>query len=151
MSAYDQAKVWTIPASPPKSQPASPSRESRTRQKIAERWSRPAERSQRRFVWTEEYSVWARFAVVATLAMAILWWPYGRSCGFGLVAYLAASTMIVVGGVWVVACTWILRMARTHALAMLVTLWGGVLITAQVLPRVGYAASQATWLCGPGR
>jgi len=39
-------------------------------------------------------------------------------------------------------------MARTHILAMVLTLWGAALITAQVLPRVGYAANQATWLCG---
>jgi hypothetical protein len=152
VSAYDQAKVWTVPTSPSKSTapPAPRARESRTRQKIAERWSRPTERTTRRFVWTEEYSVWARFAVVTTLAAAILWWPYGRSCGFGLALYLAATVMIIVGGVWVVACTWILRMARTHALAMLITLWGAALIVAQVLPRVGYAANAATWLCGPG-
>lgn len=163
--AYDQVKVWTVdPVRPraPKGPP--PRREPSTRQKIAgtrqriasaqqemaERWSRPAERALTRFVWKDEYGVWARFGVVATLATAMLWWPYGRSCGFGLALYLTSSTMIIVGGIWVVACTWILRMPRTHALAVVVTLWGAALITAQVLPRVGYAANVATWMCGSG-
>lgn len=171
MPAYDQVKVWTIDPSPPKKSSPRPRQEVRSRQtsddrlsrqkiaerwsrQVADRWSRPAEKPQWlewKFEWKDEYSVWARFAVVATLATAILWWPYGRSCGFGLAFYLLATTMIIVGGLWVVACTWILHMVRTHALAMLLTLWGAALITAQVLPRVGYAATAATWLCGPGR
>ena len=158
MPAYDQVKVWTVdPARPrapknppPRREPSTRQKIASTRQRIAERWSRPAEKTLTRFEWKEEYSVWARFAIVTTLATAILGWPYGRSCGFGLALYLAATTMIMVGGVWVVACTWILRMARTHVLAVLITLWGAALVTAQVLPRVGYAASAATWLCGPG-
>jgi len=92
--------------------------------------------------------VWARLIAVAILSGAILWWPYGRSCGLGLAAYLAATAMIIVGGLWVVACTWICRMARTHAIAMLLALWGVGLIAVEVLPRVGYAKDQAAWLCG---
>jgi hypothetical protein len=65
--------------------------------------------------------------------------------------YVAATAMIIVGGLWVVACTWICRMARTHALAMLVALWGVGLIAMEVLPRIGYAkadaAHPAVWLC----
>ena len=98
--------------------------------------------------WTAEMGVWARLFIVAVLGTCILWWPYARECGVGLGLYLVATTMIVVGGLWVVACTWILQMARTHALAMILTLWGGALLTAQILPRVGYAANTATWLCG---
>jgi hypothetical protein len=97
-------------------------------------------------------SVWARLGVVAILGGAILWWPYGRSCGVGLATYLAATAMIIVGGLWVVACTWTCRMARTHALAMLVALWGVGLIAVEVLPRIGYARTDpvhpAAWLCG---
>jgi hypothetical protein len=61
--------------------------------------------------------------------------------------YLAATLMIIVGGLWVVACTWTERMARTHVVAMVLALWGAVMVTAQVLPRVGYARAEATWLC----
>jgi hypothetical protein len=104
-----------------------------------------------RAVRNEKLGVWARLGGVAILGTAILWWPYGRTCGFGLVAYLAAAAMIIIGGLWVVACTWIVRLPRTHALAMLVTLWGLGLIGVEVLPRVGYAVPDAahpsTWWC----
>jgi hypothetical protein len=60
---------------------------------------------------------------------------------------MAATTMVVVGGIWVVACTWIVRMPRTHAIALVLVLWGVALITAQILPRIGYARTQAYWLC----
>jgi hypothetical protein len=38
-------------------------------------------------------------------------------------------------------------MARTHAVAILLALWGTGLILTEVLPRVGYARTEATWLC----
>ena len=78
------------------------------------------------------------------------YWPAGlgaSNCGFGLAAYMIAPTMIIVGGLWVVLCTWTLRMARTHAIAMLVALWGAGLIAAEILPRTGYAAQPSVWLC----
>lgn len=154
MPAYDQGKIWTVDPTP----------------KVSSGPTRPRPRPGPRLVpgqvrdvprepllqmsdvrdWLERNTnllVWARLVVVAALAAAMFWWPYGRSCGFGLSMYLAATAMIVVGGLWVVACTWSERMARTHAVAMVLALWGAVLITAQVLPRVGYARTEATWLC----
>jgi hypothetical protein len=141
--AYNQVKVWTI-------DPATEERfgsSTRPRQAGAERRPRRFVEARERSEQHEKLWVWARLAVVALLGCAILWWPYGHNCGFGLSLYLAATTMIIVGGVWVVACTWIMRMARTHAVAILVALWGVALVTAQILPRVGYAQSAATWLC----
>lgn len=160
VTAYDQVKVWEIqevrpqprPLRPPPSRPPRPLRPRRpagtadrparsenTRERAERR--RKAERNER--LW-----VWARLSVVAILGAAVIWWPYSKSCGFGLAAYVAATAMIVVGGLWVVVCTWMCRMARTHAFAMLVTLWGVGLIAVEVLPRIGYAAQSAAWLCG---
>lgn len=153
MTAYDQVKVWEIDEIQPR--PPRPSRPSRPRgparadrrslrsedkREKAERRER-AERNER--LW-----VWARLSVVVSLSAAVLWWPYGRSCGVGLAAYVAATAMIIVGGLWVVVCTWTCRMGRAHAIAMLVALWGVGLIGAEVLPRIGYAAQSAAWLCG---
>lgn len=145
MTAYDNVKVWTVDPTPKvRSRPSSRGRgpirlEDRTRtpEEIRER----AERNER-------LGVWARLTVVAILGAAILWWPYGRSCGFGLALYMAATTMVIVGGLWVVGCTWTCRMARTHAAAMLVALWGAGLMAAEILPRIGYAYTTATWFCG---
>jgi len=144
--AYDQVKVWEVDPNPSvRPRPARPPLASRSRP-VAEGRAHRVDAG-KRWEIDEKYFVWARLGCVATLGTAILWWPYGRSCGIGLATYLAASTMIIVGGLWVVACTWISRMVRTHALAMLVTLWGVVLIAGEVLPRIGYAMVEATWLC----
>ena len=100
----------------------------------------------------------ARLIIVLSLAAAIVAWPYARACGAGLFAYLGAIVAIVIGGLWAAVWTWRARTALTHALAMLVVLWGLVLGSAQVLPRVGYAkvltGAEPTWRCWgptPGR
>lgn len=145
--AYDQVKVWTIDPSP-KVRP----RDSHPRKPRVERRPFRRENSKERSERNEKLAVWARLVVVAILAGAVLSWPYSRGCGFGLSTYLAATAMIIVGGLWVVACTWTQRMARTHAIAMLVTLWGVGLVALEVLPRVGYArtdpSQSVTWFCG---
>jgi hypothetical protein len=91
--------------------------------------------------------VWARLAIVALLGGALLWWPYGHGCGLGLYLYLAATAMVVIGGVWVAACTWTCRMAWTHLAAIVVALWGAGLIGSEILPRIGYASTTASWSC----
>jgi hypothetical protein len=48
--------------------------------------------------------------------------------------------------------TWTGRSPLLHAVALFATVWGLVLIAAEVLPRVGYAAvdpeAPPTWWCG---
>ena len=95
--------------------------------------------------------VQARLLLVASLAGAIVLWPYSRECGPGLFTFIGAEAMIVSGGLWLVACTWRSRMAKTHGAALVLVLWGLMLIGHQVLPRIGYAktdpAKPARWLC----
>ena len=88
-----------------------------------------------------------RFFLVFALSAAINFWPYGHACGFGLFTYMFADLLIIVGGLWTVAWTWRHQMPRGHAIAMVMVVWGFVLIMAQVLPRVGYAAEAAHWFC----
>lgn len=93
----------------------------------------------------------SRVVLVLSLGLAINAWPYGRACGAELYGYLAASTAIVAGGVWATVGTWRGRSPRLHALALLAVAWGVVLLTAQVLPRVGYAKvdsrNRPAWRC----
>ena len=93
----------------------------------------------------------SRVVLVLSLSLAINAWPYGRACGGELLGYLAASATIVAGGLWATVGTWRGRSPRLHAVALLAVAWGVVLITAQVLPRVGYAAvdprNGPTWRC----
>jgi hypothetical protein len=92
-----------------------------------------------------------RLALVLGLAGAIVFWPYPAPCGLRLAGYLAAIGMVGVGGLWVAAYTWRHRMAKTHALALLIVLWGLALAASEVLPRVGYARTDAQhpaqWRC----
>lgn len=92
-----------------------------------------------------------RLALVVSLAAAINFWPYPHACGFGLGVFLASQLAVVGGGLWTAIYTWRGRMAKAHVLAMLVILWGLVLLAAQVLPRVEYArtppGAEPTWRC----
>ena len=93
----------------------------------------------------------SRVVLVLSLSLAINAWPYGRACGAELLGYLAASAAIIAGGVWAMVGTWRGRAPKLHALALLALAWGVVLITAQVLPRVGYAkvdpGNGPAWRC----
>lgn len=92
-----------------------------------------------------------RLALVVAAAVGIWFWPYARDCGPPLVLYLVAASVIVVGGIWSVVRTWLGRNPILHTVALIATLWGLVLIAAEVLPRVGYARVDAdnppTWWC----
>jgi hypothetical protein len=105
---------------------------------------RTLERQERIAIWI---GTGGRFGLVIALSAAINFWPYGHACGVGLMSFMFAEVLIVVGGLWTVAWTWQHRMVRAHGIAMAMVAWGLVLLTAQVLPRVGYAAQAAQWWC----
>lgn len=100
---------------------------------------------------TSTFGVMARLALACALGVAIMFWPYGAKCGFGLAGYLASVTTLVVAGVWSSIWTWKHRAARAHTVSLLLITWGVVLAAADVLPRVGYAKPTAThpahWTC----
>lgn len=108
-------------------------------------------RSERKTMW----GVYGRLALVVALAGAIVLWPYRHACGPGLLAFMGAEGMIVAGGLWLMACTWRARMAKTHGAGLVLLLWGLMLIGHQVLPRIGYAKTDAVnppqWRCGSPR
>lgn len=82
----------------------------------------------------------ARLFLVLALGAGLSLWPYPRDCGQGLFVYIAVKAVLVAGGIWIATYTWRHRMPRMHALALLVTLSGLILVAAEVLPRTGYAA-----------
>ena len=93
-------------------------------------------------------TTWLRVLLVLTLALAMPLWPYPKGCGVGLYAYLVAAGIVVLAGVWAGISTWHRRRPIGHVLAILVLLWGLILIAAEVLPRVGYAKAAIRWTCG---
>ena len=83
----------------------------------------------------------ARLILVFALGAAIVIWPYSRQCGWGWFGYVGVEAVIVAGGLWVAFTTWRGRLPKMHAFSLLVVLAGLVLIAAEVLPRIGYAAT----------
>ena len=100
---------------------------------------------------TSSFGVFARLALAVALGVGILFWPYSARCGLGLAAYLGAIAALIVSGVWSSIWTWKHRAARAHTLSLLLVLWGLILASVDVLPRIGYAhptvAHPAGWAC----
>lgn len=94
---------------------------------------------------------WVRIALVVVLATALYWWPNAHQCGRDLGEFMAATMMVVIGGLWVSAFTWRHRLATIHGAAIALLVSGLTLVAAQTLPRAGLAtiggihASQ--WRC----
>ncbi len=91
-----------------------------------------------------------RLTLVATLAGALVFWPYEARCGLGLAGYLAATGALVAGGVWSSVWSWRHRAPRAHVASLVLTLFGIALAGREVLPRVGYAQAdpvRAGWSC----
>lgn len=100
---------------------------------------------------TTSFGVYTRLTLSVLLGVAMIVWPYQARCGVGLAGYLAAVAVVVASGVWSSIWTWRHRAARAHTLSLLIILWGLVLGSMEVLPRVGYAMPSVThpaaWAC----
>ncbi len=100
---------------------------------------------------TTNFGVFARLTLSVLLGVAMVVWPYPARCGPGLAAYLAAVAVVITSGVWSSVWTWRHRASRAHTLSLLLILWGLVLGSMEVLPRIGYAKPDAqhpaTWAC----
>lgn len=100
---------------------------------------------------TTTFGVFARLMLAVILGLAMLFWPYSARCGPGLFAYLFASAMVGVAGVWSAVWTWRHRSSQAHVLSLLLVVWGLVLAGLEVLPRIGYSipttSHPATWMC----
>lgn len=114
--------------------PPEPSPEAVRAKRAAEHRTQERKRQQ-----VAEFGVWMRLTVVMILVGSVNFWPYARTCGTGLFGFLAAATLIIAGGLWVSGLTFKHRMPRAHATALVVVLWGLVLVADEVLPRTGYA------------
>ena len=92
-------------------------------------------------------ATWLRVLLVLAFAVAVPFWPYPRGCGVNLFLYMGVISLLVVAGLWGAANSWGRRLGKAHVLSLLTVLWGLALLAYEVLPRVGYAAHQAQWMC----
>jgi hypothetical protein len=121
--------------------PPEPSPSAQKAKRMAEQAAR--DRVSRRWVLV-------RMVLVLALSVAIVFWPYEASCGLQLSGYLAAIATVALGGLWIAVLSWHHRMPVSHALSMLVVVWGMAMAAREILPRAGYAkpdTARATWRC----
>ena len=99
----------------------------------------------------ERIATWARVLLVALLASSLAFWPYGRACGWTLGGFVGACAMVAIGGLWAAARAWRARLALAHVLAVTLLTAGVALVTAETLPRFGYATlawvNGSSWQC----
>ena len=93
---------------------------------------------------------WLRLLLGLALGVAITQWPYTRGCGMPLFGYLVAVAGVIVAGLWSTVSSWRSRSALAHMLSIALFCWGGVLAAREILPRVGYARTTASWFCPTG-
>jgi hypothetical protein len=94
--------------------------------------------------------LWAQVALVAVLALSLFWWPYGRSCGFPLVAFLLSNVTVIVGGVALCLRAWRERMPWIFGTAAACMVLAWTVIALHALPRFGYSPAGGTsagWSC----
>ena len=98
-----------------------------------------------------KFMLYARVVLAAALGIGMMFWPYDAKCGSGMVLYLGAVAAVIVSGTWSAVWSWRHRAARLHTLSLLLILWGIILGSVDVLPRIGYAKPDAlhpaTWAC----
>jgi hypothetical protein len=94
-------------------------------------------------------ALWGRVILTVVLGGAMTQWPYPHACGWPLLGYLGAVAIVLLAGSWIAFASWRLRNGVTHLLSLVLFYWGLVLAAEQVLPRIGYTADEAGWLCRP--
>jgi hypothetical protein len=91
--------------------------------------------------------VWIRVLLGLAPGVMMAGWPYLHSCGTSLVGYLGAVLTVTLAGIWAAASAWRYRVALAHVVALMIVLYGFALLTAELLPRTGYALEHASWQC----
>jgi hypothetical protein len=100
---------------------------------------------------TTSFGVFARLTLALAVGVAMAFWPYPSRCGLGLIGYLGAVGVMTAGGVWASIWTWRHRASRAHLVSLAITVWGVLLGSLEILPRIGYAyptdKHPAAWSC----
>lgn len=105
-----------------------------------------ADDGERRLTMREWLGTWVRVVLGVVIGVAITQWPYAHSCGFKLDVYLLAVSGVIAAGVWSSISSWKRRLAVAHTLSQLLVIWGVLLASREIFPRVT-AGSTVTWSC----
>lgn len=100
---------------------------------------------QRRFVALAWF--WTLLSIL--LAVALIVWPYDRTCGIRLIFFIGAAVLALLMGVLGAFTSWAHRQGVAMLLSLLVILWAGIMVAREILPRAGYAKDALEWTCPP--
>jgi hypothetical protein len=100
---------------------------------------------QRRFVALAWF--WTSLSIL--LAVALIVWPFDRSCGIRLIFFLGAAVLALFMGVLGAVTSWAHRQGVALLLSLLVVVWAGIMAAREILPRAGYAKQPLEWTCPP--
>jgi len=92
-------------------------------------------------------ALWSGMFLAVALGVMMTQWPYPKDCGLHLLGYLGAVATVLLAGAGIAFESWRLRSGLAHVLSLILIFWAMVLAAEQVLPRIGYAADQASWRC----
>jgi hypothetical protein len=94
-------------------------------------------------------ATWAKVAlgVLVGVGVAPGIWPYSHGCGLRLIFYLLGITTVIAAGLWASVASWRRRLAFAHVVSQALIVWGILLATREVLPRIGTAKATVLWLC----
>lgn len=90
---------------------------------------------------------WLWTSLSLGLALALLVWPYDKSCGIRLVFFLGAAGMTGLTGLVGSVSAWANRRGLAHVVSLLVIVWAASMAGREILPRIGYAKQAASWTC----
>lgn len=96
----------------------------------------------------ERIGTWAKVALGLLVGIGIApgVWPYSHGCGLRLIFYLVGVTTVIAAGLWASISSWKRRLGFAHVVSQILIIWGILLMTREVIPRVGEKAA-ALWLC----
>ena len=94
-------------------------------------------------------ATWAKVALGVLVAIGVTpgVWPYSHGCGLRLIFYLVGVATVIATGLWASVASWRRRMGVAHVISQILIVWGVLLMTREVLPRVGNAKVASLWLC----
>ena len=98
---------------------------------------------QRRFVAL----TWLWTLVATILAIALVLWPYDKTCGIRLIFFLGAAVLAIMLGVLGAFNSWVHRQGIAMLVSLLAIAWAGIIAAREILPRTGYAKQALEWTC----
>ena len=99
--------------------------------------------ARRRFVALAWF--WVLLSIL--LAVALIAWPYDRSCGVRLIFFLGAALLALLMGGLAAFTSWAHRQGLALLLSLLVIVFAGIMAAREILPRAGYAKEARDWTC----